>query len=119
MILTATQVPKSLRFMYRLDSWRYYAHFNQGFMPLLVISLALFVLAKLERSKMLFLISLVDFAIAILANTYNISNVGQRIHWFWPDWAANLAFAGGFLLFVGIVSLVALGLGSGRHESSR
>src|SRR5690349_13302150 len=39
MILTASEVPKPLRFMYRLDNWRYYAHFNQGFMPVLVISL--------------------------------------------------------------------------------
>jgi len=116
MILTATQVPKPLRFMYRLDNWRYYAHFNQGFMPVVVISLALFVLAKLERSKMLLFISLVNFAVAVLANTYNISNVGQRIHWIWPDWAANLAAAGGFLVFVGLLSLLVLGLGGGRHE---
>ncbi|MCA1834763.1 MAG: hypothetical protein LC750_18890, partial [Actinobacteria bacterium] len=70
-------------------------------------------------SKGLWLITLAFLGVAVLANTYNISNVGQRIHWIWPDWAANLAFAGGFLVFAGVVSLIALGRGGVRDESSR
>jgi hypothetical protein len=117
-ILTAAQVPAPLRFMYRIDVWTRYATV-QGFAPILVISFAFFALAIIERSKALWLITLAFLGVAVLANTYNISNIGQRIHWIWPDWAANLAFAGGFLVFVGLASLVALGLGGGRHESSR
>jgi hypothetical protein len=117
-ILTAARVPAPLRFMYRIDVWTRYATI-QGFAPILVISLAFFALAVIERSKAFWLITLAFFGLAILANTYNISNVGQRIHWIWPDWAANLSAAGGFLVFVGLVSLIALGIGGVRHESSR
>jgi hypothetical protein len=117
-ILTAARVPAPLRFMYRVDIWTRYATI-QGFAPILAISVALLALAVLERSKALWLITLSFFGVAILANTYNISNLGQRIHWIWPDWAANLAFAGGFLVFAGVVSLVALDLGGGRHDPSR
>jgi hypothetical protein len=118
LIMTAAQVPDPFRFMYRLDNWRYYAHVNQGYTPVLVVSVAFFALARLERSWVLWLTTLMFFAVAILANTYNISNIGQRIHWLWPGWAANLSFAGGFLVFVGLVSLIALGSGSGRHGAS-
>ncbi len=117
-ILTATRVPTPLRFMYRIDVWTHYATV-QGFAPILVVSLAFFALAVIERSKAMWLITLAFLGVAVLANTYNISNIGQRIHWIWPDWAANLAAAGGFLVFVGLVSLIALGPGGGRHESSR
>ena len=119
MILTATRVPKPLRFMYRIDNWRYYAHFNQGFMPVLVIALALFALAALERSRILWMITLVFFAVAILANTYNISNAFYRIHhWIVPDWAANLAVAGGSLVFFGVLSFIGLHARATRHATS-
>jgi hypothetical protein len=117
-ILTAARVPAPLRFMYRIDVWTRYATI-QGFAPILVISLAFIALAFIERSKAFWLITIAFLGIAVLANTYNISNVGQRIHWIWPDWAANLSAAGGFLVFVGLVSFFALGPGGVRHESSR
>jgi hypothetical protein len=117
-ILTAARVPAPLRFMYRVDVWTRYATI-QGFAPILAMAFAFIALAVLERSKALWLITLAFLGVAVLANTYNISNIGQRIHWIWPDWAANLAFSGGFLLFVGLASLIALGPGGSHHESSR
>jgi len=113
-VLTGVQVPKPLRFMYRIDVWRYRAT-PQGLAPVLAISLALFALAAIERSKALWAITVSFFGVALLANLYNISNVGQRIHWIWPDWAANLAASGGFLVFVGVLSLIGLGVGGRRH----
>jgi hypothetical protein len=104
--------------MYRVDNWRYYAHFNQGFMPVLVISLGFFVLARLERSWVLFGIALISFALAIAANTYNISNAFQRVDWIVPDWAANLAVAGGSLVFFGLVSYIALAVRAARRGAS-
>ncbi len=83
----------------------------RGLTPILVIALGFFVLARMERSWTLFWISFVFLMVALLANLYDISNVFYRIwtpykphHWIVPDWAANLAVAGGFLVFVGVVS---------------
>jgi hypothetical protein len=83
----------------------------RGLTPVLVISLSFFVLARLERSKALLWIAIAFIPVALLANLYNISNAFYRIwtpykphHWIVPDWAANLAVAGGFLVFVGLVS---------------
>jgi len=117
-ILTAAQVPAPLRFMYRIDVWTRYATI-QGFAPILVISFAFFALAIIERSKAFWVITLAFLGVAVLANTYNISNIGQRLHWTWPDWPANLAFAGGFLVFAGLVSLIGLGIGGSRRGASR
>jgi hypothetical protein len=83
----------------------------RGLTPVLIIALGFFVLARMERSWALFWISFVFLIVAFLANLYNISNAFYRIwtpykphHWIVPDWAANLAVAGGFLVFVGLVS---------------
>jgi hypothetical protein len=76
-----------------------------GLEPILVISAGFFILARLERSWGLFWISLAFLPVALLANLYNISNAFYRLHhWVVPDWAANIAVAGGFLVFIGLVS---------------
>jgi hypothetical protein len=93
--------------------------YSRGLTPIIVISIALFVLARLERSWGLFWIALAFFPIALLANLYNISNAFYRIHhWIVPDWAANLAVAGGFLVFFGAVSLIGQRVVSVRHGAS-
>ena len=93
--------------------------YSRGLTPILVISIALFVLARLERSWGLFWISVAFLPVALLANLYNISNAFYRInHWIVPDWAANIAFAGGFLVFFGAVSLIAQRAWSSRHGAS-
>jgi hypothetical protein len=103
-----------------LSSWRPIFVFQYGLMPVLVVSLGLFLLARLERSWGLFAISLAFFGVAALANTYYMSNAFYRLdHWIVPDWAANIAVAGGFLVFTGLVSLVALRAGGAVRESSR
>jgi hypothetical protein len=91
--------------------WRIGNLYARGLTPILVISIALFVLARLERSWGLFWISVLFLPVALLANLYNISNAFYRInHWIVPDWAANIATAGGFLVFFGAMSLIAHGL---------
>lgn len=118
-ILTGARVPAPLRFMYRVDVWTRYATI-QGLAPVLVIALAFFALAVIERSKALWVITLAFFGIAILANTYNIENAFYRInHWIVPGWAANIAVAGGFLVFFGTVCLIAQRVGSALHGASR
>ncbi len=93
--------------------------YARGLTPIIVISLALFVLARLERSWGLFWIAMAFFPIALLANLYNISNAFYRInHWIVPDWAANIAVAGGFLVFFGAVSLVVQRVRSSRRGAS-
>jgi hypothetical protein len=117
-ILTATRVPAPLRFMYRIDNWTHRATV-QGFAPVLVIAFAFFALAALEHSKALWVITVAFLGVAVLANTYNIENAFYRInHWIVPGWAANLSVAGGFLVFAGIVSLIAQSVGSARHGAS-
>ncbi|HLW17634.1 MAG TPA: hypothetical protein VKV69_09795, partial [Actinomycetota bacterium] len=101
-------------------SWQRYASdlYIRGLTPVLVFAVAFFVLARVEHSKILFAIALLFVPVALLANLYNISNLGQRIHWFWPDWAANRAAAGGFLVFFGVVSFIGLRLKAARHGAS-
>jgi hypothetical protein len=93
--------------------------YARGLTPILVIALALFVLARLERSWAMLWISVLFLPIALLANLYNISNAFYRIHhWIVPDWAANIAVAGGFLIFVGLVSLIGSQIRGVRHGTS-
>jgi hypothetical protein len=101
-------------------SWQGYASdlYIRGLTPVLVIAIAFFVLARVEHSKVLLAIALGFVPIALAANLYNISNAFQRLHWIVPDWAANATVAGGYLVFFGLVALIALGVGGGRHEPS-
>lgn len=103
-----------------LVSWQGQIHqlYSRGLTPIIVISIALFVLARLERSWGLFWIAMAFFPIAILANLYNIENAFQRVNWIVPGWAANLAVPGGFLVFFGAVSLIGQKVVSARHAAS-
>jgi hypothetical protein len=93
-----------------LTHWRRYVPnlFIRGLTPILVIALGFFVLARVERSWVMGGIASVFLAIALGANLYNMSNLFQRLDWIVPDWSANIACSGGFLVFVGLVTRFAL-----------
>jgi hypothetical protein len=121
--LVVTEVALLVSVFVRWPGFAFGALFGRGFVPLLILVVPLAVLAWLERSPILAVITAAYAGLALLACLYNVENILFRLGWH-PSWRGgglnlvtlpNVALPALFLLLAGAGAWLAARLNVGDH----